>query len=84
MSGVPIPWMFKMMIAGSFDLLDFLFGWVPGLGDLLDGLGIALGIFLWGPMGLIAAWELVVFGPGNMVDMWIPTLTIIGLVEMYK
>jgi len=76
--------MFKMMIAGSFDLLDFLFGWVPGLGDLLDGLGIALAIFLWGPMGLIAAWELVVFGPGNMVDMWIPTLPLIGLVEMYK
>ena len=84
MSGMPIPWIFKMLIAGCFDIIDFLFGWMPGIGDLLDGVGIALAIFLWGPMGLIAAWALIAFGPGNVVDMWIPTVTIIGLVEMWK
>lgn len=84
MSGVPIPWMFKMMIAGCWDVLDGLFGWAPGIGEVIDGVGIALAIFLWGPMGLIAFWELIAFGPGNAIDMWIPTLTIIGLVEMGK
>jgi hypothetical protein len=84
MSGVPIPWIIKMFIAGSFDLLDFLFGWIPLVGELIDGLGILLGVFLWGPMGLIAAWELVALVPLNAVDMWIPTLSLIGMVEMFK
>lgn len=79
MSGAPIPWFVKILIAGIFDMLDFFFGWMPGVGDLLDGIGIALAIFLWGPMGLIAAWELIAFGPGNAIDMWIPTVTIVGL-----
>lgn len=84
MSGMPIPWIFKMMIAVCFDIFDFVFGWIPGLGSVIDGVGIALAIFLWGPMGLISIWELIAFGPGNLIDMWIPTLTIIGLVEMGK
>lgn len=79
MSGAPIPWFVKILIAGVFDMLDFLFGAIPGVGDLMDGIGIALAIFLWGPLGLIAAWELIAFGAGNAIDMWVPTVTIIGL-----
>lgn len=75
-------WKTKMGISIAFDALDLAVGGtvgvIPGVGELFDLAGTALGVWLWGPAGLSQAWEIVAPGPANTADGFIPTLTIVG------
>lgn len=73
---LPIPTWAKFAIAIIYDVLDFFS--VPMLGSLYDVVGIPLGVALWGPWGLAQAWE--VLDPTDVVDRFVPTMTIAGLI----
>lgn len=75
-------WVIYIFISITFDLFDFFFGWVPGFGSVLDFIGFVLAYVMWGPAGLIAVWELIAVGPGNVADAFVPTLTLIGVYIM--
>lgn len=71
-----------MAISVMIDIFDALI--VPldvvCLGDLFDIICAFVGWVLWGPMGLLNAWELIGFGPLAALD-YIPTMTLIGLTQ---
>lgn len=73
MLNIPVP--IKFLIAVIFDVLDLLS--VPILGTMFDGVGIIVGVMLWGPVGFWSAWEIL--EPTDQIDKFIPTLTLIGL-----
>ena len=75
-------WLIYILISITFDLFDFFFGWVPGFGSVIDFIGFVLAYVMWGPVGLIAVWELIAVGPGNVADAFVPTLTLIGVYIM--
>jgi hypothetical protein len=69
----------NFVIAIIWDILDFTIFRVPGFGTLADIISIPLALVLWGPAGVIAAWEL--FDPTDQFDAEVPTLTIIGIIS---
>ena len=84
-------WVLVLIFALFIDGIDFLFGWLPVVGTGLDVMGTIFSYALLGPMGLIYVWEVVAIGPGNAVDGFVPTMTIIcflvysmGYVKPYK
>lgn len=82
MGGLPIPWILKMAISVVLDIFDMLitpFDFMC-LGDLFDIIMAFFGWVLWGPIGLINAWELIGFGPTAMLDL-VPTMTLVGLTQ---
>ena len=75
--------MLKFAIAIIWDILDFAVLHTPPLppflGTITDFISIPLAIALWGEEGLLASWELL--DPTEIVDSFVPTLTIIGLIQ---
>jgi len=69
----------KFSIALAYDFIDFIS--IPGIGTIYDLIGVPLGVYLWGPVGLMNAWELV--EPTDQVDKFIPTMVIAGLVAEF-
>jgi hypothetical protein len=82
MAGMPLPFVAKLVIALVWDGIDLAFGWVPVFGTLLDILGTGLAILLVGLKGIIYGWEVIAFGPGNVVDAVIPTMTLLVIMDM--
>jgi len=75
--GLPLP--VKFGIAIIYDLADLMS--VPFLGSLYDAVGIPLGVLLWGPVGLLNAWEIV--DPTDQIDKFVPTMTLAGIVHHF-
>lgn len=75
--GMPIPVWAKFTICIVFDLIDMTVGRVMlGVGIFTD-IGNALIMFaLWGPIGLLAAWEAL--DVTEQIDGFVPTNTIIA------
>jgi hypothetical protein len=72
---------FKLLLSMAFDIFDFFFR-IPGLGTILDIAGGILGIILWGKLG--SAQFLEVIDITDQIDGFIPTLTIIALISIFK
>ncbi|UCD07434.1 MAG: hypothetical protein JSW41_00415 [Candidatus Aenigmatarchaeota archaeon] len=85
MGGVPVPWTIKMIVSVILDVIDMLL--VPldfiCLGDVYDIAMAVFGLILWGPIGMLAAWEVIGFGPLAPLDL-VPTMTLIGLTQRGK
>jgi hypothetical protein len=56
------------------DGLDMLGGWIPFVGHVYDLIQTAVAVYLFGPIGLINAWEVI--DVTNGVDAFVPTMTI--------
>lgn len=75
--GVPLPVWAKFAICIVFDLIDMTVGRLLLGVTLLTDVGNALIMFLlWGPIGLLAAWEAVEFT--EVVDGFVPTNTLLA------
>jgi hypothetical protein len=72
----------KFLIAVVFDTIDFSLGRIPILGTVVDIVGTALSLWLWGPIGLIAGWEIGDFT--DQVDGFVPSVTILGIVKFIE
>ncbi|MEO1014860.1 MAG: hypothetical protein AAFX08_06675 [Pseudomonadota bacterium] len=69
-----------LAICIAVDVLDFTLGRVFGLGLIADILQTIVAYWLFGPVGLIALWELI--DPTDQFDGFVPTLTILALTRM--
>ncbi len=75
-------WIWRFAVAIVGDLLDFFIGRIPGFGIVFD-LGLtAVGLLLWGPVGLIQGVEL--FDLSEQIDGFLPALTIGGIIKLIK
>lgn len=72
----------KLAIAIVLDLLDFTVGRMLGVGTVMDIVFAAVAFALWGPIGLLALWE--VADPSEQIDGFAPTMTLIALSQMGK
>ena len=72
-----LPWIVKMGLSIAFDIIDW-FGFLPLIGEVTDILGTVLAYVLWGPFGLVAVTEVIMAGPLNVVDSFIPIVTLSG------
>lgn len=72
----------RLALSIIIDVADFTFGRIPVFGTLNDGIGTVVLFALWGPAGLVNAWELVDFT--DQVDGFIPTATLIALHAGWK
>ncbi len=71
-----------LTICVAVDLFDFTIGRFFGLGLLADILQTVVAYWLFGPIGLIALWELI--DPSDQLDGFVPTLTILALTQMRR
>lgn len=67
----------RLTLSVIIDLADFTLGRIPVAGTLNDGIGTVVLFALWGPAGLVNAWELIDIT--DQVDGFIPTATLIAL-----
>jgi len=67
----------RLALSIVIDIADFTFGRIPIFGTVTDGVGTVVLYALWGPAGLVNAWELVDFT--DQADGFIPTATLIAL-----
>lgn len=76
-----IGWAWRFAIAAIWDLLDFLLGWIPVVGDVWDVLGAVVSLALWGAnWGTIApGLEAIGVGPLDVIDGPFPSVTIAGI-----
>lgn len=72
----------KLIIAVALDVIDFTVGRIIGAGTVLDLVYAIIAVLLWGPAGLIALWELA--DPSEVIDGFVPTMTLIALSQMGK
>ena len=72
----------RLALSIVIDIADGIFGRLPVFGTVTDGIGTVVLWALWGPAGLINAWELVDIT--DQVDGFIPTATLIGLYVGWK
>jgi len=77
-----IPLWIKFTVAILWDLFDLTIGRIPIFGSFTDLVGGLLAIFLWGPEGILALWEII--DVTDQVDSFIPTLTIIGVISWLR
>jgi len=70
----------KLIIAVVLDVVDFTLGRILGAGTVLDIVFAIIAVFLWGPAGLIAFWE--VADPSEQIDGFVPTMTLIAISQM--
>ena len=75
-----LPLSFKFIIAILWDIFDFTIGRIPGLGSLLDIIGMVIALMLWGPLGILALLELV--DVTDQLDAEIPSVTLIGIISV--
>ena len=76
----------KLIIAIVYDVLDvpmfFLNGVTFGIaGEVYDLMGVALGLYLIGPIGLLNAWELL--DVSNTIELF-PTMTVLVLYTHFR
>jgi len=76
--GLNLPLWLKFSICIGFDLFDMTAGRVLVLGTSFvpEGVSAILMYALWGPMGLISAWEIA--DPTEIADGFVPTNTLIA------
>lgn len=75
--GINWPVWLKLMLCAGYDLWDFTLGRVLiGFSLGSESLDIAALVFLWGPSGLLAAWEML--DVTEQLDAFIPTNLLIG------
>ncbi len=75
--GVPLPVWAKFAICIVFDLIDMTIGRLLLGVSLLTDVGNALIMFLlWGPIGLLAAWETL--DVSEQFDGFVPTNTLLA------
>ncbi|HRK63922.1 MAG TPA: hypothetical protein PLN53_05960 [Terricaulis sp.] len=67
----------KLAFSVVIDVLDFTLGRIPIFGTVTDGVGTLVLYAMWGPAGLVNAWELVDFT--DQADAFIPTATLVAL-----
>lgn len=67
----------RLALSIVIDIADFTLGRIPIFGTVTDGVGTAVLFALWGPAGLVNAWELVDLT--DQADGFIPTATLIAL-----
>jgi len=72
----------KLLIAIVLDIIDFTVGRMLGLGMIVDAALAAVAFALWGPVGLLALWEMA--DPTEQIDGFVPTMTLIALSQMGK
>jgi hypothetical protein len=72
----------KLLIAIVLDVVDFTLGRVLGVGTVMDVVFAAVAFALWGPVGLIALWE--VADPSEQIDGFVPTMTLIAISQLGK
>lgn len=72
----------RLALSILIDIADFTLGRIPIFGTVTDGVGTIVLFALWGPAGLVNAWELV--DVTDQVDGFIPTATLIGLYVGWK
>jgi len=70
----------KFVIAIIWDALDLTLFRIPVFGTLADLISIPLALILWGPVGVIATWEL--FDPTDQFDAEVPTMVICGIISV--
>jgi len=81
-----------IFIAIPFDIIDFFILPILSLlgiatptdlpGTLYDFIGLPIALVLWKKEGLIMAFELFFGSYGNIVDGFLPSMTIVALVDM--
>ena len=69
-------------ISAIIDSLDFFIGRIPIFGTIFDIIGGFVSFLLWGSLGLISFWEVLEIS--DQADGFIPTLTLVGLLSIYK
>jgi len=67
----------RLALSIIIDIADFTFGRIPIFGTVTDGIGTVVLFALWGPAGLVNAWELI--DVTDQADGFIPTATLIAL-----
>ncbi|HRO03162.1 MAG TPA: hypothetical protein PLS69_06115 [Terricaulis sp.] len=67
----------KLAFSVVIDVLDFTLGRIPIFGTVTDGVGTLVLFAMWGPAGLVNAWELIDFT--DQADAFIPTATLVAL-----
>lgn len=67
----------KLAFSVVIDVLDFSLGRIPIFGTVTDGVGTIVLYAMWGPAGLLNAWELV--DVTDQIDGFVPTATLIAL-----
>ena len=67
----------KLAFSVLIDVLDFTLGRIPVFGTVTDGVGTLVLYLLWGPAGLVNAWEVI--DVTDQIDGFIPTATLIAL-----
>ncbi len=72
----------RLAISIVIDIADFTLGRIPIFGTVTDGIGTIVLFALWGPAGLINAWELL--DVTDQADGFIPTATLIALFVGWK
>lgn len=72
----------RLALSIVIDVADFTLGRIPVFGTLADGIGTAVLFALWGPAGLVNAWELIDIT--DQVDGFVPTATLIALYVGWK
>ncbi len=76
--GINWPVWLKLMLCAGYDLWDFTLGRVfIGFSLGSESLDLLALVFLWGPSGLLAAWEML--DGTEQLDAFIPTDLLIGL-----
>ena len=70
----------KLLICIVIDVLDFTVGRILLGGIVMDVFQVIIAVLLFGPMGLIALWELA--DPSEQIDGFVPTLTLLALSQM--
>ncbi len=75
--GIPMPLWAKFGICIAFDLIDMTVGRVLlGISLFSEGFTALVMFALWGPLGLLAAWETV--DVSEQLDGFVPTNTLIA------
>jgi hypothetical protein len=72
----------RLALSVIIDIFDFTLGRIPVFGSVTEGVGTVVLFGLWGPAGLVNAWELVDFT--EQADGFIPTATLIALYVGWK
>jgi len=67
----------RLALSIVIDIADFTLGRIPVFGTVTDGVGTIVLFALWGPAGLVNAWELI--DVTDQADGFIPTATFIAL-----
>ena len=74
-----IPFIIRLLPAIVWDIADFFLGVIPGVGHVMDVLAVGVAWVLYRNVAAAAinAWEIIEVS--NALDMWVPTMTITGL-----